>query len=866
MMRWWWFGPAVTRQGIRAQLEAMHGVGIGGVELSVVYPLSADDNLSYLSPAFLEMITYTAELTERLGLRLDLTLGSGWPFGGPHISPDLATRQLTVRDLPLPLDAPLELGHDENLHLAVILDEQETALGTVAADELLARVPELDGQTLRLLLDKPTGGQVKNAAVGAAGPWLDHYCEEALEQHLSAVGEPLLQAAGTERVTAIFCDSLELAHASWTADFLRQFEARRGYDLRPHLADLLAGDGDRQHRIRHDYGCTLTDLLNEAFLRPLQNFAHRHGVRSRVQTYGQPPANLRSYCYVDIPEGEAARAADHQDMRNRADWTEITPCRLASSAAHQQGKREVSAEIWTWLHSPPFAATPLDVKSEADQYILQGINRFIGHGWSYSEPDAPPPGRTFYAATNFNTFNTWFPVMGELSAYLQRICGAMSHGQPVVDLAVYLPQHDAWDDFQVRQTMPELIFSKALLERLGHELPVELLRRGYTFDLIDDDGVAELAAGCGPAYRAVLLPDIQRLPLATAECLRGLVDQGLPLAAIGRLPDSSPGLLGAGEASAAVQQIIQELFIGESAQALHVASAGELERLRPLAAPTVSMQRPTADLGVIHRRTEGEQLTFFANTSNRPLSTVVRLRELPFAHLSLWDPLHDQVYALPTSLEQRLELAPFESGIIVMSDEPAPATPGWETERRIKLDAGWELTLSGTEQRFSLDRLVSWTELPGAAHYSGAGIYRKQVSLSGDWSADHQRVVLTLPNGEPVEPFRLNPERRNMGHIAWLDTPLKDAALVRVNGDQVGALYCPPYWLDLTPYLQPGDNELELTVYNRRVNELASQPTEPPGHPHGADWRGVHDLEFVRAEPAGLTGPIEILIQRCKSG
>ena len=55
MMRWWWFGPGVTKPEIQHELEQMKAAGIGGVEIAVLYPLALDDsqtgfhNLPYLS-------------------------------------------------------------------------------------------------------------------------------------------------------------------------------------------------------------------------------------------------------------------------------------------------------------------------------------------------------------------------------------------------------------------------------------------------------------------------------------------------------------------------------------------------------------------------------------------------------------------------------------------------------------------------------------------------------------------------------------------------------------------------------------------------------------------------------------------------
>src|SRR5436190_2601501 len=92
MMRWWWFGPGVTKHEIQRELEQMKAAGIGGVEIATLYPLALDDpqtgflNLSFLSDEHIEDLRFAANEARKLGLRVDITMGSGWPFGGPHIA------------------------------------------------------------------------------------------------------------------------------------------------------------------------------------------------------------------------------------------------------------------------------------------------------------------------------------------------------------------------------------------------------------------------------------------------------------------------------------------------------------------------------------------------------------------------------------------------------------------------------------------------------------------------------------------------------------------------------------------------------------------------------------------------------------
>src|SRR4030095_2712178 len=98
MMRWWWFGPAVTKTQLEREMIAMKEGGIGGFEVQPVYPVVLDNEniktLPFLSDEFLDVLRFTAEKARELGLRFDLTLGSGWPFGGPTVSIDHAAARL----------------------------------------------------------------------------------------------------------------------------------------------------------------------------------------------------------------------------------------------------------------------------------------------------------------------------------------------------------------------------------------------------------------------------------------------------------------------------------------------------------------------------------------------------------------------------------------------------------------------------------------------------------------------------------------------------------------------------------------------------------------------------------------------------
>src|SRR5438105_13019346 len=80
MMRWWWFGPAVTKPELEREMRLMKEGGIGGFEVQPVYPLWPDDptrgikNLPFLSDDFIDALRFVSVKSRELGLPMDPTL------------------------------------------------------------------------------------------------------------------------------------------------------------------------------------------------------------------------------------------------------------------------------------------------------------------------------------------------------------------------------------------------------------------------------------------------------------------------------------------------------------------------------------------------------------------------------------------------------------------------------------------------------------------------------------------------------------------------------------------------------------------------------------------------------------------------
>ena len=97
--RWWWPGSAVNKSDLTRELEAIHAVGIGGVEITPTYGARGYENhfIPYLSPQWLDMFSHTLSEAGRLGLGVDMANGTGWNFGGPTVTDEDAPQRVVYR-------------------------------------------------------------------------------------------------------------------------------------------------------------------------------------------------------------------------------------------------------------------------------------------------------------------------------------------------------------------------------------------------------------------------------------------------------------------------------------------------------------------------------------------------------------------------------------------------------------------------------------------------------------------------------------------------------------------------------------------------------------------------------------------------
>jgi hypothetical protein len=621
MVRWWWPGGDVRDEEIARELRIIKDAGLGGVEIQ-----SFKDGLnpnpegevarrvnSFLTPEWFHHVKYAIEEGGRLGLDVDLTFGSGWPFGGPYIPLDLASQQLTVHEIALTgpstfagkfPGAPLGTGEKLVAVVAVpgslpsfgkrkqqefsdsVTVETVTASGKVDVASAIVLTPLIaEGGSLKWevppgqwvlfsFIQAPTLQNVEGGAAIGTQWVLDHLKRQALQRHIDAVGEAGKQYFGDDfgkSLRAIFCDSLEVSAGSmyWTDGFLAEFQKRRGYDLTPYLP-LVKHPGESDpyeespslpyydapeigERVRHDYWLTVSDLMIDNFYQPLIDWAHANHLKARIQAHGAPADLLRIYGQADFPETEVLYADGRFDF-----------LKLASSGGHLFGRNAISSETFVW-RDHPYETTPELMKTTADDLFAAGINRIVYHGFPYEYMDRPDPGWfpfssqyefVYTYSSHLNFHNPFWAYLKPLNDYMARVQTLSQSGRSVSRVALFSHR---------------LYYPNWMPTDEDYPLEYSLMANGYNFDFINEDTLLSHATvenrelhTPGNVYPSLVLRNETRITLQLAEKLQEFARAGLPIVFAEHLPAEEVSFKDYRSNGQRIQQIMQEIIGSQS--------------------------------------------------------------------------------------------------------------------------------------------------------------------------------------------------------------------------------------------------------------------------------------------------------------
>jgi len=251
-----------------------------------------------------------------------------------------------------------------------------------------------------------------------------------------------------------------------------------------------------------------------------------------------------------------------------------------------------------------------------------------------------------------------------------------------------------------------------------------------------------------------------------------------------------------------------------------------------------------------HRRTKEREIYFVSNKTGKPLQADCTFRAAG-GRPELWNPISGRRRPLPQYKSVNglttipMTFAPRESFFVVFPrggapkrDTPITGAANFPKATAVAtLKGPWEVSFDpklGGPKKVTFDALQDWTrrKAEGIKYYSGIATYRK---------------TFKRPQGVAA------------GASVLLDLgTVHEMARVRLNGKDLGVLWCAPWQVDISQALKAGDNQLEIDVANLWPNRLIGDAAKPRDkritwtilkHPYTA---GSPLL------PSGLIGPITV--------
>jgi hypothetical protein len=173
---------------------------------------------------------------------------------------------------------------------------------------------------------------------------------------------------------------------------------------------------------------------------------------------------------------------------------------------------------------------------------------------------------------------------------------------------------------------------------------------------------------------------------------------------------------------------------------------------------------------------------------------------------------------------------------IVEGPDRMEVTGDWQ----IDFPAGW-----GAPDQIVMPELISWTdsEQDGVKYFSGIATYHKKMNIPRVYMNDE--LILYVDLGK-----------------------VREVVEIYLNGESLGILWKPPYRIDITQAVKPGENTLTLEVANTWSNRLTGDDMLPESERYtktnitGPDYLTRTRWKDAPLLESGVLGPVSIQFAR----
>jgi hypothetical protein len=765
----------------------------------------------------------------------------------------------------------------------------------------------------------PTGSQNRAAPKGGTGLECDKFSQRAMDDFfnngmMKALVDLAGPLAGTTFATG-HIDSYEVGCQNWTPAMLEEFKKRRGYDPLPYfpvLSGRIVGTGLISERFLWDWCRTLAQLMDENYYGRFTQLCHQTHLTSSTEPYGMGNFDhMGAGGSCDIPQTEFWPWGTNDNR-----WTVLN-----SSIAHTYGSKVLQAESFTAApERSKWLGHPYRLKRMTDWQFSMGVNRILLSEWAMQPWKGNiAPGMTLGQwGTQFGRTVTWWDMSDSWISYLTRSQYLLQSGLPVADILVYGGENSPSRVVYPAEVSPKLpepgFYDNCDSNILLHRLSVK-------------NGRLQLPDGV--SYRYLLLQPSLTMRPEVLRKIRYLVSQGAVV--IGSRPTYSPSLTNFPACDEEVKSVAADLWAdcdgtnvkeraygkGKIISGMSLEQIFAEDNLKPDV--TWSPDQSTVKLDMCHRRDGAADIYFLANTADTPVSGACTFRvagkQPEFWHsddgriekCGLYKtvngctqiPIHFDPTGSVFVVFRGTPKAPPLSSFALVSPPDVSAdgipTPEVTLDRNtgitlakvgkagtyhyasasgksgeintgplpkpLDITGPWELTFQpgrGAPDHITIPKLISWPDHPdfGVKYFSGMATYHISFNVPvGNLEKDIRWVL-------------------DLGRVEVM-------ARVVMNGTFTPTLWKPPFLCDVTDYLKPGENQLEVTVVNLWPNRLIGDEQLPEdcdyasfgvikswpawllnntprssGRVAFATWKHWHKDDPLL--PSGLLGPVRI--------
>jgi|GEM_PF-578322 len=724
-----------------------------------------------------------------------------------------------------------------------------------------------------------TGHKNHPSTAGGEGFEVDKFDAESVGLHFD---NAVLNFLGTQTPPALvgwYTDSWECRGQTWTETLPTFFQEFNGYPLAPYLpvlAGKIVDSSEKTQKFLEDFRRTQQEMLARNFVDVMAQKAAARGQIYAMQSPAQPVAIVDPS--LVLPRTGLWGGESWQNGNFMSGGSISAGQRDATSLGALTGRRVIFSETWT-SHDAGFGNSPAQLRLLADTVFAMGATRLVAHAYLSQPSNGKLPGWTMLNyGSSLNRNVTWWEESAPFVQSQSRKQVILQQGDAVVDI--------------VKVRGPEELVADVTAETVF--TPPVGFRNLWT----SEAGLAASGAvkNGQPRWPLMILPEARPLSLAFAEKLDAYVSAGG--AVLGSRPTRRSGQAGGVTNDAKFDTIVSRLW----------GASGNTETERSVGSGLVC--RGLTPEAVLAKRGIDPDFTFVGAAASAILWTHVRLGDRDAYFLA-----NPQQQAIAGTASFRISHRAPQIWVPETGEVLHPALfrhRGTRTELHIKIDSGHScfVVFGGATSTPPVRDLqhggVSVFSSGGASGSSSgssqkfsflggkAGEYMLQTAagenipftigetssstIPGPWNLEFTGVAapapLTLTTLHSLTSDSNSQVRHFSGRITYRTTwnmpagfqatnravvldlgQVYELAQVRINGQDCGIWWQPPFRKDVTRFLQAGPNEIEVAVVNTWVNRLIGDAqlseTARTTWTSFSQYKGTEELRA-----SGLLGPV----------